>query len=55
MEKILIKLVITIISAISPELKTIITNAIDQLEEKASKTPNVFDDMLVAILKELFK
>ncbi len=40
-----------ILSAISPELRDLILKFAKELEAKAKKTPNPFDDVAVEVLK----
>jgi len=44
-----------VIKRASSELKVEIKNMLDELEEKAKRTPNQFDDFLVKLLKWLFE
>ncbi len=53
MDKILLKTLQIVLTAISPEIKTVITNAMNELEAKAKQTPNKFDDLLVMFLKAI--
>lgn len=53
MKDILIQLLKLILSAISPELRKWICEAMEDLEKKAATTPNPVDDILVAVLRKL--
>jgi len=53
MNKIIAKLIPLILAAISPALKQFMKGLIKTLEEEAAKTSNPWDDMFVAILKEI--
>ena len=53
MEKLVIKILLTILPLISPEIKEEMHRGIAALKEKASKTPNKFDDILVSFLESL--
>ena len=53
MHKFLINLLITVLPLISPELKGEVKRAMEVLKEKAAKTPNKFDDILVDFLQSL--
>jgi len=46
----LIKLVIGVVS---PEIRTGAETLLNKLEEQAKKTPNPWDDMLVAMLRQI--
>jgi len=50
----LLKLLPLIIPNISRVLREALVEAIEELEKKAQETKNPYDDMLVALLKELF-
>jgi len=54
LEKFAIKVLMTMLPVISPELKDAMTEGIKKLEEQAHKTPNKFDDILIDLLKTLF-
>lgn len=45
----------TILTGISPELRELLESMLDKLEAKAKATPNKFDDLLVSLLKAIFK
>ncbi len=49
----LLKLLPLIIPNISRVLREALVEAIEELEKKAQETKNPYDDMLVALLKEL--
>ncbi len=53
MEKLLVKLLKQIIQQTSPELRTKMVSAVDDLEEVAEKTASPWDDILVMLLKVL--
>ena len=53
MHKFLLNLLITILPLISPELKDVMHKGIAELKDRASKTPNKFDDILVDFLQSL--
>lgn len=42
-----------VIGVVSPELRTGVKELLNSLEAKAKKTPNPWDDMLVAMLKQI--
>ena len=43
-----------ILPLVTPEIKKMLIEFLHQLDEKAQKTENVFDDMLTGFLLELF-
>lgn len=51
--KIIITLLPTILSNVTPLIRDNLNELIKQLEEKARKTPNPIDDLLVDFLKSL--
>ena len=53
MNKLLAKLIPLILATISPEIKTLMGDFIMSLDAKAKATSNPWDDMFVAILKEI--
>ncbi len=40
---------------VSPVIRDAIEDFLVKLEKKAKETPNVFDDMIVDLLKDIFK
>lgn len=53
MELWIFRLIGLVIGIVSPEIRTGVTELLDRLEEKAKKTDNPWDDMLVAMLKQI--
>lgn len=53
MTKLLVRLLPMILSVVSPEIKQALVEFLDLMEERAKKTANPWDDMLVALLKRL--
>ena len=53
MNSILKKLIPLILATISPEVKDLMKSFIAKLDEQAKATSNPWDDMFVAILKEI--
>lgn len=47
------KLIALVIGVVTPEIRTGVTELLDKLEEKAKKTANPWDDILVAMLKQI--
>ena len=43
----------SIMELVSPELRKFLVDAVLELEEKAKLTPNLWDDVLVLVLKKL--
>ena len=54
MDEWLLRLIGMIITVLSPELKTGLTEFVAKLEADAKKTPNPWDDIFVGLLKTLF-
>ena len=44
----------SVLEKMTPDLKSVLSTFLDELEAKAKKTPNPFDDFGVKILKGLF-
>jgi len=53
MEKYLLSLIQLLVTVISPELRQGIVTMLNALEKQAEKTPNKWDDVIVAMLKQL--
>ena len=53
MEKFLIQLLFQVLQVATPEIRKELCAKLDELEEKAKKTPNGADDLLVYVLKGL--
>ena len=53
MEKTFITLILNILKAATPEIRAELCKMLDALEQKAKQTPNMADDLMVWILKEL--
>ena len=53
MERFLIQLLFQVLQMATPEVRKELCSLIAQLEEKAKKTPNGADDLLVYFLKNL--
>jgi len=53
MNKWIFRLVTLIVSVASPELRKLIGDMLNNLEQQAKKTSNPWDDMLVGLLKTL--
>lgn len=53
LEKFALEMMKMIIPVISPELKDELDVGVQKLEDKAKKTTNKFDDILVGLLKTL--
>ncbi|GAH91451.1 unnamed protein product [marine sediment metagenome] len=47
------KLIGLVIGVVSPELRTGVARLLDKLEEQAKRTANPWDDILVAMLKQI--
>lgn len=47
------RLISLVVGVASPEIRKGANELLDQLEEKAKKTPNPWDDMLVGMLKSI--
>lgn len=43
-----------ILELISPQLREVIKNSLDEWELKAKETPSIVDDILVLFIKKLF-
>jgi len=54
MDEWILRLIGMIITVLSPELKTGLTEFVAKLEADAKKTPNPWDDIFVGLLKTLF-
>jgi len=53
MEKILLLILRAVLRAVTPQLRSIIVEFLGRLREAAIKTPNEWDDVLVAVLSAL--
>ena len=53
MNKWIFTLINLVVSVVSPEIRTGVTALLQDLEDKAKKTANPWDDMLVALLKQI--
>jgi len=53
MNKWIFRLISLVIGVVSPEIRTGVAELLDKLEAQAKKTTNPWDDMLVAMLKEI--
>jgi len=53
MNKWIFGLIQLVIGVVSPEIRTGATELLDNLEKQAKKTANPWDDMLVAMLKQI--
>lgn len=53
MDKYLLALIRLLVSVISPELRNTLTTMLNGLEAQAKKTPNEWDDVIVAMLRTL--
>jgi len=53
MNKWIFRLISLVIGVVSPEIRTGVAELLDKLEAQAKKTANPWDDMLVAMLKEI--
>jgi len=51
---IFLRILPTLIENMSPALREMIVSYIKELEKHAQKTENVFDDLLVVLLKAIF-
>lgn len=49
----LISIINALVSTITPELRTILEDAVGKLEAHANETPNPWDNIFVSILKSL--
>jgi len=53
MNELLLRILVLVVTMMSPALRTVVTEFLHQLETEAKKTANPWDDILVAILKTL--
>lgn len=53
MDKWIFNLIGLVIGVVSPEIRSGVTDVLDKLEAQAKKTANPWDDMLVAMLKQI--
>ncbi|HDD45239.1 MAG TPA: hypothetical protein ENG63_10350 [Candidatus Desulfofervidus auxilii] len=51
---IFLRILPSLIENMSPALRELIVNYIKELEKHAQKTENIFDDLLVVLLKAIF-
>lgn len=47
------RILVLVIGVVSPEIRTGVTELLDKLEAQAKKTANPWDDILVALLKQI--
>jgi len=53
MEVWIFRLIGLVVGVVSPEIKTSVAALLNKLEEQAKQTANPWDDMLVALLKQV--
>ena len=53
MNQLLLRVLLLVVTMMSPALRTVITESLHRLETEAKKTDNLWDDILVDILKTL--
>jgi len=53
MNELLLRIIVLVVTMMSPALRTVVTEFLHRLETEAKKTDNPWDDILVAILKSL--
>lgn len=53
MNKWILRIITMVVGVVSPEIRTSAHQLLDDLEAKAKKTPNPWDDILVGLLKTI--